>query len=60
MKKLALAAIAAAFLGAGSVALAPVAAYASTDGVVKAESKKKKSDKPAGEKKSKKKKKGAE
>lgn len=61
MKKLALAAMAAAFLGAGSVALAPAAAYASTDGVVKAEtSKKKKADKPAGEKKSKKKKKGGE
>jgi hypothetical protein len=55
MKKLALAAMAVAFLGAGSVAFAPVAAYASTDGLVKAETSKKKADKKKGEKKSKKK-----
>ena len=62
MKKLALAAMAAAFLGAGSIALAPVAAYASTDGLVKAETeKKKKADKKKSEKKKKAdKKKGAE
>lgn len=59
MKKLALAALAAAFLGAGSLAVAPAVAYAATDGLVKAETSKKKSDKKKKDKKSKKDKKNA-
>lgn len=58
MKKLALAAMAAAFLGAGSLVVAPTAAYAATDGLVKAESAKKKDGKKK-EKKPKKEKKNA-
>ncbi|MFA6021814.1 MAG: hypothetical protein WC722_16245 [Rhodospirillales bacterium] len=45
MKKLALAAMAAAFLGAGSLVVAPTVAYAATDRLVKAEGAKKKADK---------------